>query len=142
MTHSGTRLILVYNADGGLLNAVKDAVHKVASPATYPCSLCALTYGWVAMRGRWRRFLASLPHEKVFHHRDDFALAFPGLAVALPAILLVEGDGKPRVLVSAPELNALSDLKALIALVEERLVLVRLGVPIIVSATGQRVNPR
>jgi hypothetical protein len=136
MTHPTTRLILVYNADGGPLNAVKDAVHKVASPATYPCSLCALTYGWVAMRGHWRRFLASLPQEKVFHHRDDFALAFPGLAVALPAILLAEGEGSPSVLVSAPELDSLSDLQALIALVEERLVLARLGAPIMVSAVG------
>ena len=136
MINPATRLILVYNADGGLLNAVKDAVHKIAAPSTYPCSLCALTYGWVSMRGRWRRFLASLPHENVFHHRDDFADAFPTLAVALPAILLEEGVGPPKVLVSAPELDALPDLKALIALVEERLVLARLGAPIMVSMAG------
>lgn len=136
MTHSGTRLILVYNADGGLLNAVKDAVHKVASPATYPCSLCALTYGWVSMRGRWRRFLASLPHEKVFHHRDDFALAFPDQRAALPVILIDDGEREARVLLSAPELDALPDLQALIALVEERLVLARIGAPIMASAAG------
>lgn len=136
MTHSTPRLILVYNADGGLLNAVKDAVHKIASPATYPCSLCALTYGWVSMRDRWRRFLASLPIGKVFHHRDDFALAFPGLDVALPAILLAAGEGPPRVLINAPEIDALPDLQALIALVEERLVLAQLGAPIRVSALG------
>lgn len=136
MANPTTRFILAYNADGGLLNAVKDAAHKIVSPATYPCSLCALTYGWVAMRGRWRRFLASLPMTRVFHHRDDFALAFPGLAVPLPAILLAEGEGPPQVLVSAPELDALPDLLALIALVEERLVLARLGAPIMASAAG------
>ena len=136
MIHPAPRLILVYNADSGLLNALKDAAHKIVSPATYPCSLCALTYGWVSMRACWRRFLASLPITKVFHHRDDFALAFPRLAVPLPAILLAEGDGPPRVLVSAPELDALPDVQALIALVEERLVLVQLGAPIRVSALG------
>jgi len=136
MTHPAPRLILVYNADGGLLNALKDSAHKIVSPATYPCSLCALTYGWVSMRARWRRFLASLPHTKAFHHRDDFALAFPGLAVPLPTILLAEGRGPPRVLVSAPELDALPDVQALIALVEERLVLAQLGAPIRVSALG------
>jgi hypothetical protein len=51
------RLILVYNADSGVLNMVKDAVWKVLQPSTYPCSLCALTYGWVSMHERWRRFL-------------------------------------------------------------------------------------
>jgi hypothetical protein len=136
MTHPAIRLILVYNADGGLMNALKDAVHKIVSPATYPCSLCSLTYGWVSMRRRWRRFLASLQMAKVFHHRDDFALAFPGLAVPLPAILLAEGKEPPRVLVSATELDALPDLQALIAVVEERLVLAQLGAPIRVSALG------
>jgi hypothetical protein len=136
MANPTTRFILVYNADGGMLNALKDAAHKIVSPATYPCSLCALTYGWVSMRGRWRRFLASLPMAKVFHHRDDFALAFPGLVVALPAILLAEGEEPPRVLVSAAELDALPDVQALIALVEERLVLAQLGARIRVSALG------
>ena len=121
MTDPVSRLILVYNADSGWLNMVKDAVWKVVRPATYPCSLCALTYGWVAMHGRWRRFLERVPMTKVFHHKDDFAAAFPGLAIALPVILLAEGDAAPQVLVSAAELDALADLTALIALVEARL---------------------
>jgi hypothetical protein len=121
MTSDPPRLILVYNADSGWLNAVKDAVWKVVRPASYPCSLCALTYGWVAMHGRWRQFLDGLPQAKVFHHKDDFAAAFPGLAIALPAILLAEKGAPPRVLVSAAELDALGDLPALIALVEARL---------------------
>lgn len=130
MTNLSPRLICVYNADGGVVNAVKDAVHKIAAPATYPCSLCALTYGWVSMHNDWRRFLSSLPHTKVFHHRDDFAAAFPDLPLALPVILLAEGSTAPRVLISAGELDALADLGALIALVEERLVMARLGAPL------------
>lgn len=130
MSHAATRLILVYNADSGVLNALKDMVHKIIAPASYPCSLCALTYGWVAMDGRWQRFLASLPQAKVFHHRDDFARAFPGLSPALPVILIAEGEAPPRVLVSAAELDTMPDLAGLIALVEERLALVRLGAPI------------
>lgn len=121
MNSSAPRLILVYNADSGLLNAVKDAVWKVARPSTYPCSLCALTYGPVAMHRRWRRFLENLPLARVFHHKDYFARAFPGSATALPAILVDFGAGAPEVLVSAEELNALADLPALIALVEARL---------------------
>lgn len=136
MTDTRNRLVLVYNADEGLLNALKDMVHKIVAPASYPCSLCALTYGWVSMRGRWRRFLASLPQDKVFHHRDDFARAYPGVRVALPAILIAEGKAPPQLLVSAAELDAMPDLAALIALVEERLVLIRIGAPIRPLATG------
>jgi hypothetical protein len=121
MTAPADRLILVYNADSGWLNAVKDAVWKVAQPATYPCSLCALTYGWVAMHGAWRRFLDGLPHSKVFHHKDDFAAAFPAAEVALPAILLAGPGDATDVLVSAAELDSLPDLEALITLVETRL---------------------
>lgn len=119
------RLILVYNADSGWLNAAKDAVHKLIAPARYPCSLCALTHGWVSMHGRWRRFLGRLPHTKVFHHRDDFVEAYPGMPVALPVILLAEGNAIPQILVSAGELDVLPDLAALIAVMEERLTLSR-----------------
>jgi hypothetical protein len=125
MIDAASRLILVYNADSGLLNMVKDALWKVVRPATYPCSLCALTYGYVSMHGRWRRFLDRLPHTKVFHHKDDFAAAFPAVDVALPVILLAGPDDAPEVLVSAAELDSLPDLEALIAVVETRLTAVR-----------------
>ncbi|KPP91147.1 hypothetical protein [Erythrobacter sp. HL-111] len=115
------RLVLVYNADGGLLNAVKDAVHKAVRPATYPCSLCALTYGWAAMHSDWRRFLFRLPLEKVFLHRDEAAKALGGTQLDLPAILLDAGAGEPLVLVSAAELNAMQHRRALMALLLERL---------------------
>jgi hypothetical protein len=121
MTNPHHRLILVYNANGGVLNGLRDSVWKAFRPSTYPCSLCALTYGWVSMHGPWRQFLDGLPQAKVFHHKDDFAAAFPGLTVALPAILLASADGAPQVLVSAAELDALPDLDALIALVDARL---------------------
>lgn len=125
MNRPAPRLIIVYNADTGWLNALKEMVLKIVAPASYPCSLCALTYGWVSMRRKWRCFLGRLPYTKVFHHRDDFTVAFPELNVALPAILLVEGRPRPQVLVSANELDALDNLDALIALVEKRLILAR-----------------
>jgi hypothetical protein len=115
------RLILIYNADAGLLNAVKDTVHKVLRPETYPCSLCALTYGWFAMHSDWRRFLFRLPMEKVFLHRNEAAKALPGIEVDAPAILLDTGDGEPQELVSAAELNAMQHRQTLMALLLERL---------------------
>ena len=125
------RLLLVYNADGGIVNMVKDGIWKVVSPSTYPCSLCAITYGLVSMRYEWRRFLGSLPLGVVFHHKDDFAESYPEQDVALPAILLASNDETPRVLVSKQELDEIEDTTQLMARVEARLVDEHLREPIL-----------
>lgn len=114
-------LIFVYNADGGWLNAARDAVHKIVSPDTYPCSLCALTYGAVSMRREWRSFLDRLGLPVLFLYRDEFRRDLDSRDIPLPAILLGDQSGDPRLLISAAELDALPDLAALIALVEARL---------------------
>jgi hypothetical protein len=114
-------LIMIYNARGGLLHALGDMVHKIVSPGTYPCSLCALTYGAVAMHGAWRRFLDRTGLPTLFLYRDEFHGDLDTRDLPLPAILLGDGAAVPEVLVSAAELDALPDLPALIALVEARL---------------------
>lgn len=124
MTTLQPALLFVYNADGGLWNALKDAVWKLTAPQSYPCSLCALTYGAVAMHGAWRRYLDGLPIRRVFHHRDDFASAYPGHGIALPAIVLRDGAGQLQVLVPAEELDAMPDLGALIAALQAKLDLI------------------
>ena len=115
------RLILVYNARGGIFHALADAVHKVVAPQTYPCSLCAISYGPVAMRRQWRQTLAALPVAVQYFHSDDFPCAHPGVMVALPAILLAQGASQPAVLIGSAELDALTTLDALIARLHERL---------------------
>ncbi|MEE4288412.1 MAG: hypothetical protein V2J14_03500, partial [Erythrobacter sp.] len=65
-----TRLIFVYNANSGLAEAIRHTFHKQLFPASYPCSLCALTHGLVSMRGEWKRYWQALDAEVVFHHRD------------------------------------------------------------------------
>lgn len=120
MTVKKPRVLMVYNADGGLFAMVSDAVHKVLSPATYPCSLCAITYGPVSMKREWRRFLEELPARVTFHHRDDFAADWPEAEFALPAILHEVG-GALSELVSAGELDAAKSVAELSALVRERL---------------------
>lgn len=114
-------LLFVYNAEEGLFAAIGDAVRKAVSPATYPCSLCAVSYGAVRMRPEWRAHLRSLPYEASFFHRPDFRRAYPALAgVALPAILLDEGSG-PRVVVDAGRLNGVGDVKELIGVLDRAL---------------------
>ena len=121
-----TRLLIVYNADGGLMSAIKDWFHKYLSPSTYPCSLCGITYGPLTMWPKWRHFLDSLRMEVIFHHRDDFADAFPDHGITLPAILVRENGYDPEVLVPAERLDTTANVDELIEIVEEALVEERL----------------
>lgn len=116
-----TRLLFVYNADGGVLNALKDAVHKVARPQSYPCSLCATTYGAVSMRREWRDYVRQLPLPARFLHRDELQAQWPALAEPLPAIFLQQGDELPETLVSSREMPAGQTLAELIALLDRKL---------------------
>lgn len=121
MTSRTSTLIFIYNADGGVLDALGDMVHKIVSPATYPCSLCALTYGPVATRGAWRRFLKRLGLPTLFLYRDEFRGELDRRNLALPAVLLGSDGDQPEIFVSARELAALPDLAALMALIETRI---------------------
>jgi hypothetical protein len=119
MTDDG--LVFVYNADSGLFNTMADAAHKVFSPDTYSCNLCRVTYGWFTERGAWRDFIAALELPCTFLHRDELRARYPGLDLALPAVLRVT-DGVPAVCIDAAALNACADVESLMALVRERCV--------------------
>ncbi|GAA4034637.1 hypothetical protein GCM10022409_18830 [Hymenobacter glaciei] len=115
------RLLFVYNADGGLLPGLKDLFHKILSPATYPCSLCAVTYGATALRPEWKEFVQALPVPVAFLHRDEFVRAYPAKQnEPLPAAFAVGGSGALTSFIEAPEMDA-ADLNGLMALVQQRL---------------------
>ena len=129
MPYARAKLLIVYNADTGMINAVLHAMHKALKPETYPCSLCALTYGTVSMQGEWRRFLDALPLDVAFYHRDDFAEDYPqGIAgegaqqPALPAILLQKAEAKPHIIIPAEKLDAMDSLEVLMNSLEAALV--------------------
>lgn len=116
-----SRLIFVYNADEGVVAGMMDSVHKLVSPATYQCSLCAVTYGMFRMDPKWRAWLKAAPFETVFHHKPDFRAAFPALAeLPLPAILIDRGQG-PEPLLGAEALAAVQSVDGLIATIESAL---------------------
>jgi hypothetical protein len=115
------RLVIVYNAQAGLLAGAMDSVHKIVSPSTYPCQLCAVTYGLAAMKRDWRAFLDGLGMETVFHHRPDFRAAFPSAADWPLPLVALETGGQLAPLVTAADFAAIPDLAALIAVVRERL---------------------
>lgn len=85
-------LVFVYNAESGIFNALADLAHKVLSPKTYSCNLCALTYSHVGMRKEWKRFLRNLNTSVEFLHRDELKKRYRIDDVPLPAIFTREGD--------------------------------------------------
>ena len=113
-------LLFVYNADGGRLAGLKDMFHKILSPSTYPCSLCAITYGATSMEPEWREFIKTLPVPVEFLHRDEFIRDYPQQAQhPLPAAFAVE-NGALQPFIEAPEMDA-ADLSGLMRLVQQRL---------------------
>ncbi|WP_083508290.1 hypothetical protein [Erythrobacter sp. AP23] len=115
------RIVLVYNADGGALNRIGDALHKLFAPKTYPCSLCMLSYGPLTMRAKWRTYLKDLPQEVSELHRDEFHELYDLPHIPLPAILSAGADGRLEVLLSKPQLDALRNVDELIAAMEAAL---------------------
>ncbi|PJJ60608.1 hypothetical protein [Hymenobacter chitinivorans] len=114
------QLLFVYNADTGLVNGLLDLAHKLVSPATYPCSLCAITHG-TRMRPEWKEFVASLPLESAFLHRDEFLVQYPErAATALPAVFVRNKSGGLTSFITAAELNQ-ADLPGLMQLIQQRL---------------------
>lgn len=102
------------------MNGALDFAHKLLSPSTYPCSLCALSHGNFGARVGWRQMLDALPLPATILHRDEWQRLAPGEVVALPAIVR-EAGGTRRVLVSAAELAMLGSLEALADVLTERL---------------------
>ncbi|WP_345124674.1 hypothetical protein [Hymenobacter antarcticus] len=115
------RLLFVYNADGGRLAGLKDMFHKILSPATYPCSLCAVTYGATSMRPEWQQFIQQLAVPVAFLHRDEFVRDYPRWRThPLPAAFAAAETGALTPFIEAPEMDA-ADLNGLMELVRERL---------------------
>ena len=110
-------LIFVYNADSGVLNLLKDAAHKMLWPETYPCSLCALTYGAMSEKRRWRDFRQSDGRNKRFLHKDEFEAEFNeryDYPVVLEQNSKFNAAEKLSVVFDRKSLNELQDLDSLI----------------------------
>ena len=105
-------LIFIYNADSGLLNSLSDMAHKIFSPETYQCNLCAVTYSNFGMRKAWKQFLQELGYEYEFLHRDECLNRYDLPDIALPAVLL-KTDQQPEIILDANTINQCHDLNAL-----------------------------
>lgn len=114
-THSDSvTLVIAYDADEGLFNAITDVVHKALSPGTYACHLCALTHGTLGMLRPWRQYLSGLDHPVAFYHRRAFHARYGGSDLALP-VILADHAGGLEILVSASEIERCGSVEELMA---------------------------
>ena len=114
-------LIFVYAADSGLFNGITHYAHKIISPSTYPCNLCAVTNGMLGTKREWANFLRELGVTTKFLHRDEFIEAYPNAQQnSFPAVFRSSGDGDLQALITSSEINECHELSALISLLGDR----------------------
>lgn len=111
------KLQFVYNAETGFFNKLTDFAHKIISPKTYACSLCALTYGKFTMKEEWAEYIKSLPMEVEFIYKNEWK--FAPVRQEYPLVALQTGTDRVEVLLEASELNELKSLKQLRAKLDE-----------------------
>ncbi|GAA4317487.1 hypothetical protein GCM10023115_42950 [Pontixanthobacter gangjinensis] len=117
------KLIFVYNADSGKLNALMDSLHKVVNPSSYSCKLCELTYAPLGEKKAWRDFYQSLDIETDFLHKDEFLKAYAskfGYKFEFPVILAQTGKGL-EVFMSKDEFEQINNLEVLIDKIKSRM---------------------
>jgi hypothetical protein len=112
-------LVFVYAGDTGVVNGLVHYVHKIVSPSTYECHLCALTDGPLGRRAAWSRALAELAPDAVFLHRNELTRRYGADQPPLPAVFALR-DGRLELLISKAEIDACADLDALIGLLRTR----------------------
>ena len=108
MEEGQLKLLFVYNANSSLGYQAFDFLHKIVSPATYQCSLCAITYGNFQIKKEWKEFLSSLPYEVEFWYKNDFVKKYPQ-KLEFPCILLSK-ENSLQLLLGAADMQQM-DLK-------------------------------
>ena len=109
------QLLFVYHANSDLFSTVSDFAHKILSPSTYDCHLCALTYGNFSVKQEWKSFIETLPVKTIFLHKDEFKNQYK-MNTALPAVFLQSND-IVKEFISKQEIEncrSLDDLKKLV----------------------------
>lgn len=113
-------LIFVYNADSGFVNTLLDIGHKIVSPQTYACNLCAITHSTFSMRDEWKQFVAGLGVPIEFLHRDEFAKQYGMRDMELPAVFRKNNDAL-ETWITREEINRCRSLEDLAQLVRTKL---------------------
>ncbi len=109
------KLVFVYNADSGLMDRLLDNVHKIVSPSTYDCNLCAITHGKFVEDQLWKSYRESSKVEMSFYHKDEFLEAYKEEpAIHEFPVVFSEDDKALNVIIDAHALNTMTTSEELI----------------------------
>ena len=112
-------LIFIYNAKSGVVNELVDVAHKIVSPETYDCNLCALSYGAFFMEKKWSTYIETLPIKSTFTFRDKFSKKGRD-NLKFPSVFLRNDVGSEEI-ITAAEINEIKNLDQLIDLLNRKL---------------------
>ena len=101
------KLLFVYNANSDKMSMALDFMHKIISPSTYACDLCAITYGNFGIKKEWGDFIKALPSESEFLHKDEFKKKYPGINTDFPVVYCINKD-EMKLCISANEMKSMS----------------------------------
>ena len=114
-----SELIFIYNAKSGMVNEFLDFAHKIVSPSTYNCNLCAISYGNFTMKKKWSDYISSLPVRSTFTYKDKVS-EYGYNNIELPSIIFRNGS-RSKVIISSDEINKLKKIDQLINILSDRL---------------------
>jgi len=114
-----SELIFIYNAKSGMVNEFLDFAHKIVSPSTYNCNLCAISYGNFTMKKKWSDYISSLPVRSTFTYKDKVS-EYGYNNIELPSIIFRNGS-RSKVIISSEEINKLKKIDQLINILSDRL---------------------
>jgi len=106
------QLVFVYNADSGMFNTLTDIAHKVFSPQTYECNLCAISHSYFTERDEWKNFISNLGAECEFLHRDEFLKKYSSNEKQFPVIFELL-DSELHLRLSSEAINACQSMEDL-----------------------------
>lgn len=101
-----TRLIGIYNADGGIVGEVKYIVGHLLGTAE--CALCDITHSPIRRKPEWDAMVAGLEIPMTVLHRNevDEAVAQAMSHIELPAIVGLDPRGAVHEVLSAEDLDS------------------------------------
>ena len=114
------KIIFIYNANSGLINAVKDYFHKKRSPETYECNLCMQTFSGVSMNKSWKSYINDLDIPTEFLHRDEFEKKYDVKDAKYPSAYLRNGSIM-KIFITVDEMNKVKSLDEMKDLVSKKL---------------------
>ena len=115
------KLILVYNANSDFFSSSLDFIHKIVSPKTYKCELCALTHGSFKEKPEWKQFVDETEIKMSLHHIGDFEEQYR-TSYDYPVVVM-EDDDQLKVVFNKTQLGKMKSTLELIEAIETLAVL-------------------